>query len=390
MTDKKIEPTPTIDPTLTVGDRGAVNDGRRKVTPEDDQRRGRLLFGAGIALALGVLGFMAFQNARTVEIVETKKVSLPPVMETTAATMAQPPALPVGFPTQQPIGQKLVVIKQSETEIVYEAAQRAPLSVFVGDGWANVGSRGDAAAGGRDGNQNDEAPLDKGSFEARLRAPRLRSSRAALMGDLRFIVPEGTSISCVLETALQSDQPGFTTCVIPHDVWSANNQVVLLEAGTKVIGQYRGGLTLGQTRLHVLWTSARTPMGVRVELDSPGTDGLGRAGFGGEVDNHFRERFSSAILRSIVADASALGSQQLQAQGIKANSSSGAGNNAAGLATEESSAIKPTLHKNQGEVVSIYVARDLDMSSVYGVRVDDGDGGSGDRGRGKRVVRNLK
>ncbi len=78
----------------------------------------------------------------------------------------------------------------------------------------------------------------------------------------------GTSIPCVLETALSSDQPGFTSCVINRDVLSDNGRVVLMEKGTQVVGEYRGGLRRGQKRLFVLWNRAKTPTGVIITLAS--------------------------------------------------------------------------------------------------------------------------
>ena len=155
---------------------------------------------------------------------------------------------------------------------------------------------------------------------------------------------------------------------ITRDVLGANGRVVLMESGTQVVGEYRGGLNAGQNRLHVLWTSARTPTGVVIDLGSPATDTLGRAGFDGRVDTHFMERFGAAILLSVVQDISAIGAQQLQADGIKASGTTGSGNTAAALAVEQSAGIKPTLHKNQGEMVSIFVARKLDFSSVYSLQ----------------------
>ena len=93
------------------------------------------------------------------------------------------------------------------------------------------------------------------------------------------------------------------------------------------------------------------------------------------IDNHWWERFGSALLLSVVADGSTAGSAYLKNQaGINAQQTGQSGNQAAGIAVEQSATIKPTLHKNQGEMVSIFVARDLDFSGVYQLRVVEGRG----------------
>jgi len=103
-------------------------------------------------------------------------------------------------------------------------------------------------------------------------------------------------------------------------------------------------------------------------LSSPATDALGRAGFDGDIDTHFFERFGSALLLSIVSDASSIGRQQVQDGSIQINNTAGATNTAAAIAVEQSINIPPTLNKNQGELVNIFVARDVDFSSVYQLR----------------------
>ena len=207
---------------------------------------------------------------------------------------------------------------------------------------------------------------DKGQFERRLKPPKLEGVRAGFLGNPNFVVPQGTAIPCTLETAMQSDQPGFVSCVIPRDVLGANGRVVLLERGTQVTGEYRGGLKQGQVRLHVLWSRARSPKGVVVDLASPATDPLGRAGVGGEVDNHWWERFGSALLMSVVGDGMRVLTKAGQATtGESFNGVGQAGNQAAAIAVEQSINMPPTLHKAQGELVTIFVARDLDFSSVY-------------------------
>jgi type IV secretion system protein VirB10 len=279
----------------------------------------------------------------------------PPVHIAPAVTQARPPAPPV--------------------DAALEAAYRAPVLAF------SLTPQSMPATVGP-GVETPRASPEDGGLDRRLTPSRFDVAKAGHIGDRRFIVAQGTSIPCILETAMQSDQPGFVSCVIPRDVLSDNGQVVLMEKGTQVVGEYRGGLNQGQTRLHVLWGRAKTPTGVVVTLASAATDGLGRAGVGGTIDNHWWERFGSALLLSVVGDASGAGTAALKkSAGVEAQQAGQAGSQAAAIAVEQSSAIKPTLHKNQGEMVSIFVARDLDFSGIYQLQVVIPSGWAPSQGR---------
>lgn len=187
-------------------------------------------------------------------------------------------------------------------------------------------------------------------------------ARATRLPDRRFLILAGTAIPCILQTAMDSTTPGLVTCQIPTDVYSDDGAVVLLERGSRVLGDYRGGLRQGQRRLYVAWTRAVTPRGVAIPLASPATDALGRAGFDGEVDSHFWSRFGGALLLSTV-DA-ARGALGPAAHGVSLQAPS----TAADTALRQSAEIAPTLRKAPGAEVSILVAQDLDFSGVYGVR----------------------
>ena len=102
---------------------------------------------------------------------------------------------------------------------------------------------------------------------------------------------------------------GMTTCVMATDTFGVDGKVVLLERGTKLIGETRGQVQQGAARIFVVWTEARTPTGVVVPLDSPGADELGRAGLPGEVDTHFWQRFGAAMLVSVIDGAVQTGIQ---------------------------------------------------------------------------------
>jgi len=185
-------------------------------------------------------------------------------------------------------------------------------------------------------------------------------ARATRMPDRTFLILAGTAIPCVLQTAMDTATPGYVTCVTPGEVWSDNGAVVLLEKGTKVLGEYRGGLRQGQARLYVSWTRAVTPGGVAIDLASPATDALGRAGVDGEVDSHFWRRFGGAILFSVLDGGLAALGRSSGAVNFQAPSTT------ATTALQSSIEIPPTLRKAPGAEVAILVAQDLDFSGVYG------------------------
>jgi type IV secretion system protein VirB10 len=193
--------------------------------------------------------------------------------------------------------------------------------------------------------------------------------QAQMLPTERLLLPKGAFIDCTLETALDSQLPGMTTCITATDVFGADGRVVLLERGSKLVGETRGELHLGQNRVFVLWTEARTPQGVVVQLASPGTDELGRSGLPGYVDTHFWQRFGAAILISVIDGAF----QYAIAAQSKASGGSAVVYNTQGardVLTEvlrSTINIPPTVVKNQGERIQVFVARDLDFRPVYAI-----------------------
>ena len=190
-----------------------------------------------------------------------------------------------------------------------------------------------------------------------------RTVQASVLPTQRLLLPKGAFIDCTLETAIDSTVPGMTTCVTATNTFSADGEVVLLDRGTQLVGETRGEVRQGQARVFVLWTEARTPTGVVVPLDSPGTDSLGRSGLTGEVNTHFWARFGAAILVSVI-DAGVQAGVQSTGNGTVIVNPSTSENVMTGvlLSTVD---IPPTITVAPGTRIQVLVARNVDFRSVY-------------------------
>jgi type IV secretion system protein VirB10 len=240
--------------------------------------------------------------------------------------------------------------------------QAAPYGAPAGASDAAVDDSSGAAGG----------PAHSGELASSLQPTITAGTLATKLADLTYMITKGAFMDCVLETKLDSSVPGMTSCVLSRPMYSANRKMVLLDAGSKVVGQYAGGLKQGQVRIFVLWTRIETPKGVIINLDSPGTDALGASGLDGHVDTRFWERFGGAIMLSLLDDAFAVASARSQDRDsnttINLGNTQAASQNMATEALKSSINIPPVLRKNHGDQINIFVARDLDFRSVYAIR----------------------
>lgn len=184
-------------------------------------------------------------------------------------------------------------------------------------------------------------------------------ARAKHLGDLSTTVLQGEVIPAVLETALNSDLPGYARATVTRDVRGFDGTKILVPRGSRLIGQYRSGVALGQSRAFLIWTRLVRPDGATIDLAAPATDGLGRGGLTGEVDSHFLERFGGSILLSLLSiGGNAVADSPDTSLVI---SSARAGSDTGGSA---SATIGPTVKVQQGAPVRVFVNQDLDFSAV--------------------------
>ena len=210
-----------------------------------------------------------------------------------------------------------------------------------------------------------------GLFGGQLQGSATPRVSATMLGDRSMILPKGTAFTCALKTKVISAVSGFVGCQVQRHVYSDDGKVLLIERGSHMDGEYRiASVRPGMVRIPVLWTRIRTPNGVTVDIESAGTGQLGESGIDGYVDNLWGERIGAAMLLSLINDSVKL---VIQSQ---SNNNNGSNTLLLPTTTDNSSKlaekvldstinIPPLIYQNQGGIVGIYVARDVDFSAVY-------------------------
>ena len=347
-----------------------------------------------VAIGLGVFLWLSDARAEQQDR-DTALPALPASVSTSATPLVQPAAskatapAPVGFsiPNSGPV---TLVAAQPARQTGFEPALASTTTTGSGDpmrerlraptlvvdiaqadpqrtpGSPEVRSDSGGPAGVAaplTGPTADRNLSDTERFSARIGSEEVGVAQARQLTGLDRLVPQGAVIAAVMETALNSDLPGYARAVIQRDVRGFDGSAVLIPAGSRVIGQYKSGVAQGASRVFVLWTRLIRPDGVSIELASPATDELGRGGIGGKVNRHFLQRFGGAILTTVLsAGINAVAARRSGGSTIVVGSAGEASSLASQAAGNTD--IPPTITTRQGAAVRIFVARDLDFSRV--------------------------
>lgn len=216
-------------------------------------------------------------------------------------------------------------------------------------------------------NKGGNTEHQSGPINDALRGEYYANGSAKIRDDLSYLLIHGTNIACVLQTKIVTTYKGLVICQTTKDTYSADGKTLLIDRGSNIFGEQKVSLMQGQSRVFVNWTSIDTPNGVSVRIDSLGTDSLGASGAEAWVDTHFKERFGGAIMLSFLDDAfQTLGNLTTQNNGnIVYDNSSRTASNMASKALDNSINIAPTGYINQGTLMNVLIARDVDMRNIY-------------------------
>lgn len=116
-----------------------------------------------------------------------------------------------------------------------------------------------------------------------------------------YEVKSGTVIPATLVSGMNSDLPGQIIGQVRQNVYdSKTGRYLLIPQGSKLIGTYDVGVTMGQQRGLVAWSRIIFPDGASMSLNNmQGTDKAGYSGFKDKVDNHYGRVFGQAALVSM-------------------------------------------------------------------------------------------
>ncbi len=343
------------------------NDPRLKLDPDDlaaaseralpeVAKRGGFDFGiVGIGLAALALGGVVFFGLG--QKPKPTVVQAPPPQPQAPVSVLPPVNPSVNPPVEAPpIVQPLPPVTPAPAPAVDPNAARAP-ALVIDNSAPQAPAPAAASAAPTEPNRVTLNANDQ--FAARVNGD--ITQKASKIGDPSKVVPAGAVIPAVLETAINSDLPGYTRAIVSRDIRSFDGTTILIPRGSRLIGQYKSGLASGETRAFIIWNRLIRPDGVSVQLASPSTDDLGQAGASGSVDSHFVKRFGAAMLLSVVNGLAGSLNKNNSSNTIVIGTSADAQN----VATEALSndvKIPPTIKVPQGAPIQVFAARDLDFA----------------------------
>ncbi|MGC4250467.1 MAG: TrbI/VirB10 family protein [Sphingobium sp.] len=321
--------------------------------------RGGLMLGGAIALALGALTFVGLSTGDKQEQAPPQEVAeVPPKLPAQALTEIPAQPTPEVAPAPQPAAAPLAMLDKPALQ---PAAQlgASPVMVYDTSAQDQVDAHSSTAkAAGPEPAVSTAGLSETEAFGSRLGGVGVGTASATRLADPTNTVTQGTLIPAILETAIDSDLPGYVRAVVSEDVRSFDGKRVLVPRSSRLIGQYKSGLAAGQTRAYVMWTRLIRPDGVSVALASPAVEYSGRSGLSGEVNSHFFKRFGAASLLSVIGGLGALVSSGASLV-ITSSSTS-----AASAAVQRDGQIPPTIRVAQGQPIRVFTARDLDFSGA--------------------------
>ena len=192
-----------------------------------------------------------------------------------------------------------------------------------------------------------------------------------------FEVMAGTIIPATLLSGIDSSVPGEVLAQVRQPVFDTpTGQLLLVPAGTRLVGTYEQATSPVQGRVLLVWQRMIFPDGQSLRLENmAAADAQGYTGIPAKVDSHRGKTVGNVMLLTLLGVGAQL-SQPASSGSIYYQSAPTAGQVAAGqlgqqlnnLAVSQTNKVvdlPPTLHVKPGAAFNVVVSRDLVFPGVY-------------------------
>lgn len=248
---------------------------------------------------------------------------------------------------------------------------------------SSAGGSGSGAGGGLGGATPDDSGLPKDDQNQTAEKRKFVAANSNKQSDVLtsrvndpvagLVLAWGTLLPAKLDKQINSDLPGQIYGHITRDVYdSRTHSVLLIPAGSELVGNYDSAIAYGQDRLLVAWQRVNFPNGQWLDLQGMGgADPVG-AGFGDTVDNHYWRIFGATFLTSVLAAGAQLSQPQqtnaLQAPSVGQTMGQSVGTQISQTGTmlmQKNINIQPTIIIRAGFDFQIEVNKDIVFPSAY-------------------------
>lgn len=205
-------------------------------------------------------------------------------------------------------------------------------------------------------------------------ASSLISGGAMYMAAVPNSLQAGTIIPAVLLNGVNTDVGGQILAQVESDIYdSLTGSILLIPAGSRLVGSYGGGAKDGQNRVNITWNYLMLPNGGSYSLGGSmiAADYAGYAGLSGNVNTHMgrtmQAGFWSSALAALGSVASGSGtntssgtytSGQLASQGAMSNMM----NVASSLFKKGMDSSAPTITINPGSEFNVFVTQTIQFN----------------------------
>jgi type IV secretory pathway VirB10-like protein len=202
------------------------------------------------------------------------------------------------------------------------------------------------------------------------------SSYAAYVGKL-YRLSEDTIIDSVLVNRLNNSFSGPVIAQVATDVFSHDNQRVLIPAGTRVVGEVKRVEGLGDQRLALTFHRMLMPDLYPVSLDHfEGLNQIGETGLRDKVNRHYVQVFGTSAALGAIAGLSQIGNNPSGLAGISPMTQYRSGftqsiSEGAMRILDRYTNILPTFTVREGTRIRIILTDDLMLPSYKNHRLPD-------------------